>query len=122
MWRGNTALIFADMRIVPIRIYYFEGRDAPLYARLLCQLPGAFSATIDVNKAVVIAQFLCYYDEHIMCEAEGFRVEMPYGYFVQSSINIARIIPKYWQYVENKKWVFREELAVPLRSTVKTVM
>jgi len=119
MWRGNTVLVYTDTKIMPIKIYYFEGRDAPLFARLLCQLPGAFSATINVNKAVVIAQYPCIYEAYIMREAEGFKVEMPYGYFIQSDMNMVKKVPELWKYVENKKWVFREELAIPVRNTAK---
>ena len=75
-----------------------------------------------MGKAVVIAQYPCIYEAYIMHEAEHFKVEMPYPPFIQSGPSIAKIFPLLWKYVENKKWVFREELAVPLRNTVKTVM
>jgi len=115
MWRGNTAIVLSDMRTVPVRIFYFEGRDAPLFARVLCQLPGAFFATIDSGKALVVAQFPSSYDEHIMREAESFEIEMPY-YFVQSSTDMRRVVPLLWKYVEGKKWIFKEELYVPVLS------
>ena len=120
VWKGNTALIFVDTRLVPIRIYYFEGKDAPLFARILCQLPGAFSATIDIDKAIVIAQYPCIYEAYIMQEAETFSIEMPHGYFIQSDMNMVKKVPELWKYVKNKKWVFREELAIPVRNTVQT--
>jgi len=113
MWRGNTAIVFADMERVPVRIFYFEGRDAPLFARILCQLPGAFTAMVDSGKALVVAQFPCSYDEHIMREADGFKVEMPY-YFVQSSSDMRGVTPLLWRYVEGRRWVFKEELRVPV--------
>ena len=119
VWKGNTALVFTDMRLIPVKIYYFEGKDAPLFARILCQLPGALSATIDVDKAVVIAQYPCYYEAYIMQEAEYFKVEMPCPPFIQSSANIVKVFPLLWKYVENKKWVFKEELAIPVRNTAK---
>ena len=120
MWKGNTALVYTDAKIIPIKIYYFVGKDAPLFARILCQLPGAFSATIDVDKAVVIAQYPCIYEVYIMQEAEGFKVEMPYPPFIQSSTSIVKRFPLLWKYIENKKWVFRKELAIPVKNTVKT--
>lgn len=119
MWKGNTALVYADTGILPIKIYYFEGKDAPLFARILCQLPGAFSAVIDVNKAVLAAQYPCIYEAYIMQEAEYFKVEMPYPPFIQSSASIVKVFPLLWKYVENKKWVFKEELAIPVRNTAK---
>jgi len=119
VWKGNTALIFIDTRLVPIKTYYFEGKDAPLFARILCQLPGAFSAIIDIDKAVVIAQYPCNYEAYIMQEAETFNIEMPHGYFIQSDMNMVKKVPELWKYVENKKWVFREELAIPVRNTAK---
>ena len=114
MWAGNSALVFNNMKLVPVRLFYFEGRDAPLFARLLCQLPSAFTAAIDINKALVSAQFPCSYDEHIMCEAEGFDVEMPYPPFIQSSTDMKRVAPWLWRWIENGKWVFKEELRVPV--------
>lgn len=114
IWRGNTALVFANMKIIPVRLLYFEGKDAPVFARILCQLPGAFSAIIDVDKALVVGQFPCNYDEYIMREAEGFDVEMPYGCFIQSSTDMRKVAPWFWKYVEGKKWVFKEELCIPV--------
>jgi len=115
MWKGNTSIVFNDMRKVPVRIFYFEGRDAPTFARILCQLPGAFTAIVDVGKALVVAQFPSSYDEYIMCEADGFKVEMPY-YFVQSSTDMRGVVPLLWKYVEGTKWVFKEELYIPVLS------
>ena len=113
MWRGNTAIVFADMRMVPVRVFYFEGKDAPALARALCMLPGAFGAVVEPRRALLIAQFPCSYDEHVMRAADGLDVEMPY-YFVQSSSSIMRVMPRLWRYVEDGRWVFREELSVPV--------
>lgn len=115
MWRGNTALIYADTRVLPIKVYYFEGRDAPLFARLLCQLPGAFSAIIDIDRAAVIAQYPCIYEAYIMREAEYFKVEMPCLPFVQFGSSMVKKVPELWKFVEDNKWVFKEELAVKIR-------
>jgi len=82
MWKGNTAIVFNDVRIVPVRIFYFEGRDAPVFARILSQLPGFYAAIIDVKGSIVVGQPPYYYDEYIMRGAEGFDVEMPFSYFI----------------------------------------
>jgi len=120
MWRGNGVTIFNDMRVVPIRMFYFRGKDAPIFARIISQLPGSFSAIIDVDKALVVGQFPCSYDEHIMRGVEGLSVEMPFGYFVQSSKNVRKVIPRLWKYVEGKRWVFKEELYAPITSKLET--
>ena len=114
MWKGNTAIVFNDMKLVPVRIFYFEGKDAPTFARILCQLPGSFTARINVDKALVIGQFPCSYDEYIVSEAEHFDIEMPFSYFVQSSKDMRTVIPGLWKCVEGKKWVFKEELNLPI--------
>jgi len=116
MWKGNTAIVFSSMELVPVRIFYFEGKDAPIFARILCQLPGAYTARIDVNKSLVIGQFPCKYDEYILREAETFEIEMPFKYFVQSSTDMRKIIPWLWKCIEGRKWVFREELRIPIQT------
>ena len=113
MWRGNTAIVFADMRLVPVRIFYFEGRDAPPFARVLCMLPGAFFAAIDSGRAILVAQFPSKYDEHIMRGVEGLDVELV-RYFVQSSTDMRGVTPLLWRYVEGRRWAFKEELRVPV--------
>jgi len=113
MWGGNAVTLFTDMRLVPVRIFYFEGKDAPALARALCMLPGAFAAFVDVGKALLIAQFPCSYDEHVMRGVEGLDVELV-RYFVQSSTDMRRVVPMLWRCVEGRRWAFREELRVPV--------
>jgi len=114
LWRGNAPILLMDVQYVPIRVFYFRGKDAPVFARLLSQLPGAFSATIDVDGALVVGQFPCSYDENVMKEAVGFDLEMPFGYFVQSSSDSRRVKPCFWLWVEEGRWVFNEEMRVPI--------
>ena len=113
MWRGNAVTLFTDMKTIPMRLFYFEGRDAPVLARVLCQLPGAYAAMIDVNRALIGAQFPCSYDEYIMQGIEGLDVELV-RYFVQSSSDLRKVMPMLWRYVEGRRWVFKEELRVPV--------
>lgn len=114
LWRGNALILLMAVQRVPVRVFYFKGRDAPVFARLLSQLPGAFSATIDVDEALVVGQFPCSYDENVMREAASFDLEMPYGYFVQSSSDLKCARPCFWLWVEEGKWVFNEEMRVPI--------
>ena len=113
MWRGNAVTLFTDMRLVPIRIFYFEGKDAPALARALCMLPGAFGAVVEPRRALLIAQFPCSYDEHVMRGVEGLDVELV-RYFVQSSTDMRRVVPMLWRCVEGRRWAFKEELRVPV--------
>jgi len=113
IWRGNAVTLFTDMKTVPVRMFYFEGKDAPALARALCMLPGAYAAMIDTNKALVGGQFPCSYDEYIMQGVEGLDVELV-RYFVQSSSDLRKVMPLFWRYVEGRRWVFKEELRVPV--------
>ena len=82
MWKGNTAPIYSGMRLTLVKIYYFEEKDAPLYTRILCQLPGAFSAIIELGKAILVAQFSCSYEKHIMRQADTYDIGMPRRYYI----------------------------------------
>jgi len=47
-----------------------------------------------------------------------FFTPLPYGYFIQSSTSIKKVFPLLWKYVEGRKWVFREELTIPVREVL----
>ncbi len=114
IWKGNSAVVYADMKQIPMKIFYFEGRDAAVFARILCQLPGFYSAIIEGRKAMLSGQPPSSYEEAIMREAGSFDVEMPLGYFVQSSSDISKVVPYFWRFVERGRWVFREEEKVEI--------
>ncbi|RLE75713.1 MAG: hypothetical protein DRJ56_05285, partial [Thermoprotei archaeon] len=88
-------------------------KDAPALARALCMLPGAFGAVVEPRRALLIAQFPCSYDEHVMRGVEGLDVELV-RYFVQSSTDMRRVVPMLWRCVEGRRWAFKEELRVPV--------
>ncbi|RLE63781.1 MAG: hypothetical protein DRJ38_06750 [Thermoprotei archaeon] len=111
-WRGNTINFFYPMDKIPIRIWYFKGRDAPIISRILVSIPSFFTATIDVEDALVIGQPPCYMLEDlykwIFTLFED--VEMPLGDLVMSSKNIRRFRPRLWMFVDKGKWMWIDEL------------
>ncbi|RLE71961.1 MAG: hypothetical protein DRJ37_03890 [Thermoprotei archaeon] len=110
-WRGNTINFFAPMSSVPIRIWYFEGRDAPIISRILANIPTFFSATIDVEKAVVVGQPPCNMIEDLYKRVFSIfeDVEMPLGELVLSSRSMQRFQPHLWRLVEKGKWMWIDE-------------
>lgn len=59
LWSGNRIRLYADLNMVPYRLLYLEGRDAPAVARALTQLPWFHTAYIDLDRAIVSGQPPC---------------------------------------------------------------
>lgn len=107
-WRYNSVIPLYDSSLVPFRVFYFEGREAPVLARILINLPMFYLATIDVDRAALIGQPPCHTFENIYRIISMFDVEMPLGDLVMSSQNMRRYIPPLWHFIEDKRWVWKD--------------
>jgi len=116
-WRYNSVIPLYDSSLVPFRVFYFEGREAPVLARILINLPMFYLATIDVDKAVLIGQPPCHTFENIYRIISTFDVEMPLGDLVMSSQNMRRYIPPLWHFIEDKRWVWKDVKVKVMQST-----
>lgn len=110
-WLGNTINFFAPMSSIPIRVWYFYGREAPIISRILAKIPTFFTATIDVDKAIVIGQPPCNMLEDLYKRVFSVfeDVEMPLGDLILSSRSMQRVQPLLWKLVENGKWIWIDE-------------
>ncbi len=110
-WRGNTINFFYPMNKVPIRVWYFKGKDAPTISRILVSIPSFFTATIDVEDALVIGQPPCSMLEDLYKRIFTLfeDVEMPLGDLVLSSKSIQRFRPRLWMFVDKGRWVWVDE-------------
>ena len=109
MWLGNTIHFFFDTSHVPMRIYYFEGKDAAAVARTLVNIPGFFNAVIDDDKSLVVGQPPCHIHENIHKLFSMFDIDMPLGDIIISSSNISNTIPWLWRYTKDGVWIWRDE-------------
>ncbi|MCD6457859.1 MAG: hypothetical protein J7K82_03330 [Thermoproteales archaeon] len=110
MWLYNAVKLFRDMRQVPIRIWYFEGREAPALAKILVNIPSFFAAFIEQGKSLVVCQPPCPLHLNIYKIISSFDIEMPYGDLVMSPESIARVMPKFWMFARNGRWVWPEKV------------
>ena len=110
MWLYNAVKLFRDMRQVPLRIWYFEGREAPALAKILVNIPSFFAAFIEQGKSLVICQPPCPLHIDIYKIISSFDIEMPYGDLVMSPESIARVMPRFWMFARYGRWVWPEKV------------
>jgi len=119
-WQYNTFIPYFPLREVPIRIYYFEGREAPSIARVLINLPYFLTALIDTDKSLLTAQPPSWMEETIHKVISSFDVDTPLCQMVMSSENIAIFVPYLWKFLKRKgrgwswKWI-DEKVKVAVR-------
>ncbi len=95
-WLYNTYTPFLPMTSVPVRLYLFKGREAPALARALVALPYAYTATIDVDKAIVVAQYPCNMHYNVYSLISTADVELPYGEAILKPSMVSRT-PFLWK-------------------------
>lgn len=105
-WLYNTVNLYFDFNLVPFRLFYFEGPDAHIVARILTRYPMFYRALIDKDKAIVFGQPPGNIFENIYRIISMFDVEMPLGDLIVSLENMARFITPLWKYIENNKWIW----------------
>ncbi len=105
-WLYNTINLYFDSNLVPFRLFYFEGPDAHIVARILTRYPMFYRALIDKDKAIVFGQPPGNIFENIYRIISMFDVEMPLGDLIVSLENMAWFITPLWKYIENNKWIW----------------
>ena len=118
-WLHNSVLLLNDYKTVPFRVFYFEGRDAPIVARILVNIPSFYTALIDHNKSLVIGQPQGYMFENIYRIVSMYDIDMPLGDLILSMESMGRYIPKLWHFVEKNRWVWREEMIKVINKYVR---
>ncbi len=112
-WLYNTFVPYLPITDVPLRIFYFEGREAPAVARMLITLPYFITALVDVNCSLLTGQTPAWMMETIYRVVSSFDVEAPLCQPVMSSENIAKFIPHLWKFLKKTgkgwKWSWPEE-------------
>jgi len=101
-WQYNTFTPYFPLREVPIRIYYFEGREAPAIARILVNLPYFITALIDTDKSLLTAQAPSWMEETIYQVISSFDVDTPLCHMVMSNESIAMFVPYLWRFLRRK--------------------
>ena len=101
-WQYNTFIPYFPLREVPIRIYYFEGREAPALARILINLPYFITALIDVDKSLLTAQPPPWMEVTIQQVIASFDVDTPLCQMVMSSESIAKFVPHLWRFLRRR--------------------
>ena len=109
-WAYNSVNIFVDVNITPFKYYYFEGRDAPIVARLLTNMPFFSFAIIEKNKAVVFGQVPCSLMEKLYMLLSIFDIKMPFGEIVLRLSNFSIYVPVFTRFVEEGRWVWKDLL------------
>ena len=107
-WVYNTVNLYLDSAYVPFRLFYFEGPEAHIVARILVRFPSFYRALIDKEKAIVFGQPTGYILENIYKIISMFDIETPMGDLIVSLENISRFIIPLWKFVENKKWIWND--------------
>ena len=107
-WLYNAINLYLNSACVPFRLFYFEGPEAHIVARILVKFPSFYRALIDREKAIVFGQPPGYVFENVYRIISMFDVEMPLGDLILSLENIRRLIKPLWRFVENKKWIWRD--------------
>ena len=112
-WLYNTFIPYLPMAEVPLRVFYFEGREAPALARVLIKLPYFITALVDVDRALVTGQPPSWMLETIYKVISSFDVKAPLCQLVMSSESIAKFIPHLWKFLKKAgrswSWTWPEE-------------
>lgn len=119
LWRGNIVRLYLDMRITPMRIFFFRGRDSPMLARTLVETPYFLTAHIDYERACVTGQPPCVVHEQIYELISGLNVEMPFGDIIMTRRNISYRIHLHEYLTEEGDWLRpTEALEIPKRKEI----
>ncbi|RLF08399.1 MAG: hypothetical protein DRJ64_01100 [Thermoprotei archaeon] len=108
LWLYNSIIPLYDSYLVPFRIFYFEGKEAPILARILINLPTFYLTSIDTDKAILVGQPPCHIFENIYRIISMFDVEMPLGDLVMSNKNMKSYLPPLWHFTENNRWIWKD--------------
>mgnify|MGYP000041111779 CR=1 FL=1 len=102
-WLYNTFIPYLPINDVPLRVFYFEGREAPALARILINLPYFITALVDVNASLLTGQTPPWMMETVYRVISSFDVEAPLCQLVMSSRSIAKFIPHLWKFLKETR-------------------
>ncbi len=102
-WLYNTFIPYLPITDVPLRVFYFEGREAPALARILINLPYFITALVDVNASLLTGQTPPWMMETVYRVISSFDVEAPLCQLVMSSRSIAKFIPHLWKFLKETR-------------------
>lgn len=106
LWKLNSIRAYLDFSMVPFRIYFFEGSEAPILAKVLTQLPYFYISNVDVDRAIAFAQPPCSMYKNIYKIISMFDVEMPLGEFVMDSRNLLKRFTDLITMFRDGEWSF----------------
>ena len=119
VWLHNTVNFYLDIEEYPLRVYYVEGRDSRILARILVRLPLFQTATIDTDKAVIIGQPLNTYLREIYEIMSTLDIRMPLCELILDPKNITKQILQLYKHIKNKKWTWPEEITLRSNNKIK---
>ncbi len=112
-WLYNTFIPFFSIAEVPLRVFYFEGKEAPMLARILIRLPYFFTALVDIDRSLLTGQPPPWMLETIYRVISSFNVKAPLCQLVMSHESIAMFIPHLWKFLKRSRkgwnWTWPEE-------------
>lgn len=94
---------------MPFRVFYFEGNEAHIVARILINLPMFMTALIDTKNSLVVGQPPGYIYEKLYKIISMFDIEMPLNEPILSVENMSKYILRFWKFVDRNKWIWKED-------------
>ncbi len=104
IWEGNCIITVRDIHKVPVRLYYFEGKDSALLARLLTSTPYFYYSLIDAERAVVSGQPTESVVAEIYELIPSFKVRFPFGDIIIEK-SLYSFTPTFHRLYKHGKWV-----------------
>ena len=108
LWAGNRIGLYLNASIVPFRVYIFEGKDTPILAKTLVELPYFHSALIDKERAYIVAQPSDQIRDYLSKIIKELDVYMPFGELIME-LKMKKKIPGYTRFFRKGKWVLPVE-------------